>query len=116
MNLADTEIGDALIYDLTYYDANSEEQEEEFDSLAELWAFISEESLDTSTIDDITALYHYGDYYIMSGGYIYTSASESYFQPLIEIGLFSDLAGKVDDSGNLSKNAIKQLFNLNPVK
>jgi|WetSurMetagenome_2_1015567.scaffolds.fasta_scaffold48342_3 hypothetical protein len=116
MNLADTEMGDASYYYLSYYDANSVNQEEYFDSLTELWAFISSESLDTSTIENVTSLYHYNDYYIMSGGYYYTSTSDSYFQPVIEIGLYSDLAGKLDDSGKLSKNAMKQLFNISPVK
>jgi len=91
MQLTEDEVGVAEIYYLSYYDDSSVLQEEEFDSLAELWSFVETEGLTVDDMDKIEALYYYGDYYLIAGGMYYSETD--HFESMIEIGM-SDLLKK----------------------
>jgi hypothetical protein len=84
MNMAEDEVGTALSYDLSYYDASSDLQDEVFDTYDELWGFIDDNSITVDDIVDISCGYRNGDYMIIVGGFWLGD----YFWPVAGISLY----------------------------
>lgn len=115
MTLAENELGTAAEYNLEYLNANSETQTKTFDTMTELWAFVSSESLTPSDVESIIGYYTYGDCDILAGGYYYIGSTDSYFQPAIEISKTS--ASKAgNESIRLSMERFNRGTSFEPVK
>lgn len=115
ITLADNELGASTSYYLEYYDANSELQEKNFASASSMWTFISANSVSVGDVETMAALYLYGDYYVMAGGYHYTGNTTEYYFPLLEIGLKSDITMK-QKSVTMGKTGFCHFKNINLVK
>jgi len=109
MTFAEDELGSSSLFHLEYLDDNSESQSEDFDTMADLWDFISGESLSASEVENIIGYYRYNDYVILAGGFYYIGSSSSYFQPLIEISEYSSTVGK-SNSKELMKDAFSNVM------
>jgi len=101
MNLAETEIGEAEGYYISYYDAELINKEEEFVTLDELWALVTNDGITVDKMDEIMGLYFYNDFYFMAGGFY--DGNYEHFQSMIQIGRQEDLSGKKASSINWIK-------------
>ena len=84
MSMTEDELGDnnAEWYYIGYYDTSDVFQEQEFMTFDGLWKYVADSSITALDLEEISALYHYNDSYLYSGGYLYENALFS----MVEIG------------------------------
>lgn len=96
MQMADSSLGTAMHYYISYYDAIDTLHEVKYSTFNDIWTLVDTAGIKVNAINEIYGLYHYDKYYILAGGYY--SANTGGFMSLIEIGRYADIENTLDST------------------